>query len=35
MVVLRPDKEFKELDCVEMMDSLTRRLVKWQQQYSG
>jgi hypothetical protein len=27
-------KEFKELGCVEMMDSLTRRLVKWQQQYA-
>lgn len=27
-------REFKELNCVEMMDSLTRRLVKWQQEYS-
>lgn len=27
-------KDFKELGCVEMMDSLTRRLVKWQQQYA-
>ncbi len=23
--------EFRELSCMEMMDSLTRRLVKWQQ----
>jgi hypothetical protein len=29
-----PGKEFKELGCVEMMDTLTRRLVKWQQQYA-
>lgn len=29
-----PEKEFKDLGCMEMMDSLTRRLVKWQQQYS-
>lgn len=29
-----PEKEFKELGCMEMMDSLTRRLVKWQQQYA-
>ncbi|KAK4192748.1 putative histone deacetylase complex subunit cti6 [Podospora australis] len=29
------EKEFKELGCIEMMDSLTRRLVKWQQQYAG
>ncbi|KAK4175685.1 putative histone deacetylase [Triangularia setosa] len=28
------EKEFKELGCVEMMDSLTRRLVKWQQEYA-
>lgn len=28
-------KEFKELGCMEMMDSLTRRLVKWQQQYTA
>lgn len=28
-------REFKELDCVEMMDNLTRRLVKWQQQYAA
>ncbi|KAK4225113.1 putative histone deacetylase complex subunit cti6 [Podospora fimiseda] len=26
--------EFKELGCVEMMDSLTRRLVKWQNEYA-
>lgn len=29
-----PAREFKELGCMEMMDSLTRRLVKWQQQYA-
>lgn len=28
-------KDFKELSCMEMMDSLTRRLVKWQQEYSA
>ncbi|KAK1837056.1 putative histone deacetylase complex subunit cti6 [Podospora conica] len=27
-------KEFKELNCIEMMDTLTRRLVKWQQEYA-
>lgn len=27
--------EFKELSCMEMMDSLTRRLVKWQQEYTA
>jgi hypothetical protein len=27
-------KDFKGLNCMEMMDSLTRRLVKWQQEYS-
>ncbi len=32
--VLGPGKEFKDLGCMEMMDSLTRRLVKWQQHYS-
>ncbi|KAK4162466.1 putative histone deacetylase complex subunit cti6 [Cladorrhinum sp. PSN259] len=26
--------DFKELGCVEMMDSLTRRLVKWQNEYA-
>jgi hypothetical protein len=30
-----PEKDFKELGCLEMMDSLTRRLVKWQQQYAN
>jgi hypothetical protein len=30
----RPEKDFKELGCMEMMDTLTRRLVKWQQQYA-
>jgi hypothetical protein len=29
-----PGKDFKELGCMEMMDSLTRRLVKWQHQYT-
>ncbi|KAL2023549.1 hypothetical protein VTK56DRAFT_2157 [Thermocarpiscus australiensis] len=29
------EKEFKTLSCMEMMDSLTRRLVKWQQQYAS
>ena len=28
-------KDFKELNCMEMMDSLTRRLVKWQQEYAA
>ncbi|KAK1750266.1 putative histone deacetylase complex subunit cti6 [Echria macrotheca] len=31
----RFEKDFKELNCVEMMDSLTRRLVKWQQEYAA
>ena len=30
----RPERDFKDLGCMEMMDSLTRRLVKWQQQYA-
>ncbi|KAK3310787.1 uncharacterized protein B0T15DRAFT_49940 [Chaetomium strumarium] len=30
----RSEKDFKELGCMEMMDTLTRRLVKWQQQYA-
>ncbi|KAK3991199.1 putative histone deacetylase complex subunit cti6 [Cladorrhinum sp. PSN332] len=30
-----PKTEFKELGCVEMMDSLTRRLVKWQNEYAA
>lgn len=29
-----PRQDFKELGCVEMMDSLTRRLMKWQQEYA-
>lgn len=29
------EKEFKEFSCMEMMDSLTRRLVKWQQEYTA
>jgi len=28
-------KDFKDLGCMEMMDSLTRRLVKWQQEYAS
>jgi hypothetical protein len=28
-------KDFKELSCTEMMDSLATRLVKWQQVYSA
>jgi hypothetical protein len=32
--VLSTSKEFTELSCMEMMDSLTRRLVKWQQVYT-
>jgi hypothetical protein len=32
--VSAPAKEFKELSCMEMMDTLTRRLVKWQQEYT-
>ncbi|KAK0655926.1 hypothetical protein B0T16DRAFT_22852 [Cercophora newfieldiana] len=31
----RPERDFKELNCLEMMDSLTRRLVKWQQEYAA
>ncbi|KAK4124908.1 hypothetical protein N657DRAFT_570466 [Parathielavia appendiculata] len=31
----RLEKDFKELGCMEMMDTLTRRLVKWQQQYAN
>ena len=27
-------KEFKDLSCLEMMDVLTRQLVKWQQEYT-
>ncbi len=30
-----PGKEFKELNCLEMMDRLTTRLVKWQQEYGA
>jgi len=29
-----PGKDFKDLNCLEMMDSLTRSLVKWQQTYA-
>lgn len=28
------NKDFKELNCVEMMDVLTRDMVKWQNQYA-
>lgn len=28
------DKEFKDLNCIEMMDVLTRDMVKWQNQYT-
>jgi hypothetical protein len=27
-------KDFKEMSCMEMMDTLTRKLVKWQQEYT-
>ncbi len=33
-VIVGPEREFKDLGCMEMMDSLTRRLVKWQQHYA-
>jgi hypothetical protein len=29
-----PDKEFKDLSCLEMMDVLTRQLVKWQKEFA-
>lgn len=28
------EKEFKDLTCLEMMDALTRRLVKWQKEFT-
>jgi len=28
-----PNKEFKDLSCLEMMDVLTRQLVKWQKEF--
>lgn len=28
------DKEFKDLNCIEMMDVLTREIVKWQNQFT-
>jgi hypothetical protein len=28
-----PEKDFKNLSCVEMMDVLTRQLVKWQKEF--
>jgi len=30
----QPKKEFKELTCMEMMDFLTRQLVKWQKEFT-
>ena len=32
---VRLEKDFKELNCLEMMDSLARKLVKWQQEYAS
>ncbi|KAK3943150.1 putative histone deacetylase complex subunit cti6 [Diplogelasinospora grovesii] len=32
---IRHEKNFQDLNCMEMMDSLTRRLVKWQQEYTA
>ena len=29
-----PSKEFKDLSCMEMMDVLTRQLVKWQKEFT-
>jgi len=29
-----PTKEFKDLSCLEMMDVLTRQLVKWQKEFA-
>lgn len=31
----RLERDFKELNCLEMMDSLARKLVKWQQEYAA
>jgi hypothetical protein len=28
------NKEFKDLSCLEMMDVLTRQLVKWQKEFA-
>jgi hypothetical protein len=33
-VATPPMKEFKEMSCVEMMDTLTRDLVKWQREFA-
>ncbi|KAK8122137.1 CTI6 Cyc8-Tup1 interacting [Apiospora sp. TS-2023a] len=30
-----PSKDFKDMTCVEMMDSLTRDLVKWQKEFAS
>ncbi|KAK8061375.1 Histone deacetylase complex subunit CTI6 [Apiospora phragmitis] len=30
-----PTKDFKDMSCVEMMDSLTRDLVKWQKEFAS
>ena len=32
--VTSPVKEFKDLSCLEMMDVLTRQLVKWQKEFA-
>ncbi|RDW62307.1 FYVE zinc finger [Coleophoma cylindrospora] len=29
-----PEKEFKDLSCMEMMDVLTKQLIKWQKEYT-
>lgn len=31
----RQEKDFKELNCLEMMDSLATKLVKWQKEYAS
>jgi hypothetical protein len=30
----RDEKEFKDLSCLEMMDVLTRQVVKWQKEFT-
>ena len=32
--ITSPTKEFKDLSCLEMMDILTRQLVKWQKEFA-
>jgi hypothetical protein len=34
-VVMETGKDFKDLSCLEMMDTLTGQLVKWQQEYGS